>query len=246
MKTRASRPVNFPGGLWLHLTLLVSVLLVSASAETPPARQSELPPALAPYAALGSSFAQTAHLTELGWNDAQIAAFLQGMDAAFHGQGYPLDDSARRLATEIARKVQENATRKPVSQATDGNVPAAYWQEMRKRHALQMSATGLAYKISPGLSGVRPRPGDTVVISLVALAADGVTQIPTLTFKQVRYRMAELLPGLREALQMMTVEGQAHLILPPALSFGGGAWPTGVERDMPLHFVVTLHEVINP
>ena len=45
---------------------------------------------------------------------------------------------------------------------------------------------------------------------------------------------------------MMTVESHAVFVLPPALSFGQGPWPDGVERGTPLVFQITLHEVKSP
>jgi hypothetical protein len=43
---------------------------------------------------------------------------------------------------------------------------------------------------------------------------------------------------------MMTRDSRAVFVLPPALSFGDGDWPPGVERGSPIVYQVTLHDVI--
>ena len=82
-----------------------------------------------------------------------------------------------------------------------------------------------------------------MVVSYVAYAADGTTRLPQLSSDHVRVKLAGLLPGFMEGLQMMTVESKAVLVMPPALSFGENEWPRGVDRGLPLIFYITLHEV---
>ena len=227
--------------------LLVWCALAGAgagAAEPAPAAPPAYPPTV--YAALGSSFAQGNHLDELGWTDAQVAAFLDGMRAAFQGKALAFDEAARRASGEIAQRVQDLEAHKLQQTAAALAQPgrlAQYMKEMRKRFGLQLSDSGLGYNIQSGGSGVRPRPGETVVISYVAYAADGTTRLPQLSSDHVRVKLAGLLPGFMEGLQMMTVESKAVLVLPPALSFGDNEWPRGVDRGLPLIFYLTLHEV---
>jgi FKBP-type peptidyl-prolyl cis-trans isomerase len=201
------------------------------------------------FAAIGSSFAQSSHLPELGWDETQIAAFIDGVNAALHGKSYAFDDTARAVSAEMGRRLHELEMRKKQLAVEAFAQPGRleqYMKEMRKRHSMQQSDSGLLYSILPGPSGgggVRPRPGDTVVVSCVATAADGTTKLPQLSSDHVRVKMTDLLPGFMEGLQMMSVESQARFILPPALSFGTHEWPEGVDQGTPLLFSVTLHEV---
>lgn len=82
-------------------------------------------------------------------------------------------------------------------------------------------------------------------MTAVAFAADGTTKLPPLSFERAHMDLAATLPGFTEGLQMMTPDSRAMLVLPPALSFGEGTWPAGVERGTPLVFQVTLHEVLS-
>ena len=205
------------------------------------------PVPLAAIAAVGSAVAQSSQLTELGWDDAQIQAFVDGVRVAFQGKPYPMDEAARQASGEMTRQLQEIKKRKSRQLADSFTQPgrmAQYMKEMRKRYSMQISDTGLAYNIQAGRAGVRPRPGDTVVVSCIATAADTTTKLPQLSNDHVRVKLSDLLPGFMEGLQMMSVDGQARFILPPELSFGEGQWPEGVDRGTPLLFLVTLHEVI--
>ena len=83
------------------------------------------------------------------------------------------------------------------------------------------------------------------MLSYTVLAADG-SKLPRLEADHVRVKVSDLLPGLREGVQMMTIGSQVLLLLPPALSFGDGPWPEGVAPGMPLAFNATLHDVSSP
>lgn len=158
-----------------------------------------------------------------------------------------MDDESRQLAAEMGRRMGEIAARER-QQAAGPSDPKArlarYFKDMGRRLSLQVSDSGLGYNVQPGGNGIRPRPGDTIVFTCNATAADGATKLPQLSSERIRVKMEGMLPGLMEGLQMMTGGSHAVFVLPPSLSFGQGPWPDGVERGSPLVFWITLHEVI--
>src|SRR4051812_36338532 len=103
----------------LRLSLFPISLLVAVSiagAQTAPgsaavAKNGTSQPAtnypLSAYSAIGSAFAEGNHLTELGWTNEQVAAFVDGIRAAFQGKSYPFDDVASQASAEMGRRVQE-------------------------------------------------------------------------------------------------------------------------------------------
>ena len=218
-------------------------------AFTLPGQGPPVPPAypLAAFSALGCSLSQAGRLAELGWNEEQISAFVEGVRGALHGKTVPFDEASRRLQQEIGRQVAEIQAREKrqivEAFAQPGRVEQ-YMKEARKRYGLQASDSGLEFSIQGGRPGIRPGPADTVVVSCIATAADGATRLPQLSSGRVRVKVADLLPGFMEGIQMMSVDSRAMFILPPALSFGAGEWPQGVDRGTPLIFFVTLHEVL--
>lgn len=243
---------TFPGPKFVLGVLLLLLAGVRANGQAAGTSPSEAAPTTLPltaFAALGSSFAQTNKLGELGWTEEQKAAFLEGVNAALHGKAYAMDEAARLVSNEMARRVHELEARRKQQATEEFAKPgrlAQYMKEMRKRHGLQVSDSGLAYSIEAGRAGPRPRPGDTVVVTCVATAADGTTNLPQLSNDHVRVKMENLLPGFMEGLQMMMVGSRGRFLLPPALSFGDNEWPPGVDRGTPLLFLVTLHEIVTP
>ena len=229
--------------------------LVLAAASAPgaePGPAAALPPdlPLAAFSAVGSAFAQGSQLPELGWSEAQINAFTEGVRAALHGKSYPFDETARLVSNEMGRRIHElNERAKLPSVAAAAPSATGFDQTLkqaRKSLGLQKTDSGLYYRVNPGLGGTRPRPVDTVVFSCTTTTADGKTTVAELSFTRARLKMTDLIPGLREGLQMMTVDSNAVFVLPPALSLGSGDWPAGVARDTPLFLAVTLHEVSDP
>jgi FKBP-type peptidyl-prolyl cis-trans isomerase len=203
---------------------------------------------LSAYAAFGSSMGVGGHFSELGWTEDQFNAYIEGMRSAFKNTPYPVGDAARALSADVGRRIAEiESTAKAGSPAQEPFDPAAlvpYMREACKRYHLQLSDSGLGYNVSAGTNGIRPRPADTVVISCAATALDGATKLPQLSSSQIRAQLADMMPGFREGLQMMTVGSHALFVFPPALSFGHGEWPDGVQPGSPLIFEVTLLNVV--
>ena len=198
---------------------------------------------LSAYSAFGSSLAHSAHLAELGWSDAELSAFLEGVRAAVQGRPYPQDDTSKKLAVEMGRRIADATALS--AQQTSGTLDpkarlARYFKGMRRRLGLQISDSGLGYNVQVGRNGIRPRPGDTIEFSCVATTADGHTRIPELCTERTRVRMEGMMPGLMEGMQMMVVGSTAVFVLPPSLSFGEGDWPAGVERGSPLVYYISL------
>jgi FKBP-type peptidyl-prolyl cis-trans isomerase FklB len=228
-----------------------AVSAVQASPELPAADRKAAAPAasrleypLSAYSALGSSLEQTGHFGELGWNEAQFNAFLEGLRSAYQGKAFPMDESAQRLAAEVGRRISEISARdRPQADWTQKAQMEAYFKDMERRLSLQVSASGLAYNVQPGKNGIRPRPGDTITVTVHATAADGTTKLPQLSVERMSVKMEGMMPGLMEGLQMMTVGAEAVFVIPPSLSFGDKPWPEGVQRGSPLVYWVTLHDV---
>lgn len=196
------------------------------------------------YASLGSSFAQNSKLAQLGWTDAQMDAFIEGLRATFHGRPLPFTAEAAQLQEAVGQRVQELIASESRAFFTDPARLEMYMKERVKQYRLQRSDSGLAFGLMAQRGGSRPGPEDTVVISLTAVAADAQTEIPGLKIENRRMHVSDLLPGLAEGVQMMAAGSTGMFVVPPALSYGDGAWPDGVERGTPIIFTVKLHEVV--
>jgi FKBP-type peptidyl-prolyl cis-trans isomerase len=226
-----------------RLSAEVSARISDIDAGKPGKVQGTYP--LSAFTAFGASIELGGHFGELSWSDEQFEALVEGMRSAFRNKPYEVDDSARQLADMMARKISQldSSAEQRVAPAFEQGRLVPFMKEAAKKYHLQMSDTGLGYNITAGRNGIRPRPGDTVVVSCRAVAYDGTTQLPQLSSDRVRSPLDQMFPGFREGLQMMTPDSHAIFVLPPALSFGHGQWPEGVQPGSPLIFEVTLMEV---
>ncbi len=202
------------------------------------------------FAAVGSSLAQDNRLSQLGWSEAQVEAFIAGIRAAFKGEPAPMTPEGQALLQHIGERVAE-LEREEIRQRYGAEAFARpgylneYLRDIQKRFDLQAGDSGLLYGIKTSGQGARPEPEDTVVLSFKVNAADMQTEIPSLGGQRMRLRVKDVVPGLSEGLQMMGAGSSAMLVLPPALSFGSGEWPAGIERGTPLIFTVVLHEIVS-
>ena len=213
-------------------------------AEPPP-----LSPELRPFAAVGAALAEQMRLGEQGWTDAQVESFLNGMRTAVAGRPVEMDHAAHQLLGSMRRNIDQrggaaggSATRRDGvgrSGDTGNEVPAAYASFGADE------SEGLVVRVIERGAGPRPRPEDTVVISLAAkVAADG-RDLPRVALDHARVRVTDLLPGLAQGVQMMALGGSAMLVVPPPLSFGDDdrKWPTGVAPGSVLVFKLELHDI---
>jgi FKBP-type peptidyl-prolyl cis-trans isomerase len=218
----------------------------AGGAPPSPAEAGKAAP-LSAYSAIGSILDLGMHCGELGWNEAQIGACLDGMRSALEGNAIESDGKDRLLWSNIVRQIGDLEARQklqtPKSFDEAGRLEV-YMKRVRDRLGLQLANSGLAYRVEGGRGGVRPRPGDTVVFTCVAMASNGQAKLSQMSGERIRMQVDSLLPGLMEGLQMMTIDGTGVFILPPKLSFGDKPWPVGVQRDTPIILTVTLYDVI--
>lgn len=231
-----------PARYWRSLALLalagnaVLALLLWRAGNPPPA--AALPPALQSYGALGSFMAENNGMAKLGWSEAQFAAFQRGFRASYEGRGLPLDAEARQLRDETSAKLAAL-----VGPAADP--VAAYFQQLREKEGAIRTTSGLHYRITEAGSGPVARADDTVILSFAARLPDGRT-VPPLTRERARMKVRDLLPGLAESVQLLSVGGKALVFVPPELAFPPAEWPAQLPANTPIGFFLELHDIVTP
>ncbi len=191
---------------------------------------------LAPYASLGSFVAENNRIPDLKWTEAQFHAFQNGLRASYEGRGYAMDDDAKKLRDDISARVQRLL-------AVDRPDPVQqYFKNLREQENVQQTPTGLHYRMTDIGTGRKPELNSNILLSYSAKLPSGEA-LPALSRIRVRANLADLLPGLREGLQLFQVGGKGLVYVPGSLSFGDGDWPADVPRGAPIVFFVELHEV---
>lgn len=238
---------------------LLSGLLVLAAFTRGTAQPAPPPPPLLPslgaapafpletYADLGFVFGDNGKFGQLGWTAEQFEAFVNGLRDSFHGKAHHVDTRVQALHAEVGRRLEQVAREAREQTRNFFKDPAKlrqYMKEACKAYNMELSDSGLGFAVRAQSGSVRPEPGDTVVISCRVRAADGKTEFPQLSLDHHSVKIADLLPGPAEGVQMLTVGSTAMLIVPPALSYGDGAWPEGVAPGMPLFYLISLEQVV--
>lgn len=230
-----------------RLLPLLLLLAGSVRAANPPAAGAPREFPLRAYTDIGFVFGDNGKFSKLGWTSEQFEAFIAGVRESYEGKAYVFDPASQALNEEISRRLQQIA--KEESQAFNRSLqePAeleAYMKEVCRTMRLARSDSGLAYGVQGLSSTPRPEPGDTVVVTWSVRAADVKSDIELLNVSKATFKVAQLLPGLAEGVQMMTAGSAAMLVLPPDLSYGSSEWPPGVEKGTPLVYLVKLEQVI--
>ena len=210
-----------------------SATVSAAPAPSAAARPREL----APYAALGSFMAENNRVPDLGWTEAQFAAFLDGFRASYEGRGLPFDDDAKRLSADISRRVQAMLAKERPDPMEE------YFRTLREKEGVLRTASGLHYRVTEPGAGPNARATDTVVMSFAARLPDGQALAP-LSRARVRSAVRDLLPGLAEGVQLLNVGGKALIYVPPSLGFADSDWPAQLPKGTPLVFFIELHEIV--
>jgi len=234
----ASIAVNFALAIWAgslarHAEAPATAPAPAPVTVAPTTRAREL----APYAALGSYMAENNRVADLGWTPEQFAAFQEGFRASYEGRGLPLDDDAKRLRDEISKRVQSMLA------ADQPNPIDDYFRQLRDKEGVAKTASGLHYRVTEQAEGPKPVATDTVVISFAAKLPDG-TALPGISRARTRVAVRDLLPGLAEGVQLLSVGGKALVYVPPTLSFNADNWPAEVPRGAPVVFFLELHEIV--
>lgn len=205
--------------------------------STPVASAPATVVARGPYAALGSYMAENNRIPDLGWTEEQFTEFLAGFRSSYEGRGVPLDDDAKQLRDEISQRVQKMLAAEQPDPAEE------YFRMLREKEGVQRTASGLHYRVTEeGYGGPHPTAADTVVISFAGRLPDG-TELRNFSRARVRMAVRDLLPGLAEGVQLLSVGGKALVYVPPSLAFPAQQWPADIPRGVPLAFFVELHEI---
>lgn len=156
-------------------------------------------------------------LGELELSAAELDTFLQGIRRAAAGQESPHDlEQIGEAMEKFLQQKQEVFTEKLRQQTLRESI--AFLARVKARPGVVSRPSGLAYEILSEGEGEKPAADATVRVSYVGTLTDGTVFDESEGVEEVK--MAELLPGMAEALQQVKVGSKIRLYLPPHLAFG--------------------------
>jgi len=155
--------------------------------------------------------------------DVDLDLVARGMKDALSGGKYLLSDEEIRIAIERYRVASRKRQAAVVAQAAIDNrrEGEAFLAANKTADGVVVLASGLQYKILKAGDGKKPSDADTVRLKYRGTLVNG-TEIDNSdrAKKPQAYRVADTIPGWREALNLMPAGSSWRLFIPPALAYG--------------------------
>ena len=175
-----------------------------------------------------------------GVDELSYAAFMKGMQEVFDGKEVMLDDSQRQ--NKIRTYLQELSQKRNQKNLEAGK---KFLEENKGEEGVEVTESGLQYKVIEAGSGISPDANDTVKVHYVGKTIDGeVFDSSRERGKPAEFTVNRVIAGWTEGLQMMKEGAKYKLFIPTDLAYGTRVRPGGeIEPNEALIFDVELLEV---
>ena len=174
-----------------------------------------------------------------------LELLLEGLRASVEGTETRFSDSVSQmlLATfqmEMNRVAGERTAREGSENMEKGN---AFLAENRGKEGVQVTESGLQYKVLEAGSGESPDQDDIVSVEYKGTLIDGTEFDASQPGNPVTFPVNGVIPGWTEALQMMKPGAHWQLFIPSELAYGPNGSPGRIAPNSVLIFDVKLISV---
>lgn len=229
---------------YYSIVLLLGVAACTTSAQEAPPRPAAEPPKMdeAKFAqvvsyALGRSIADDCKMAgvKLDLRAMQTGISEVQSDKQTQFQPEQLDRVMRQFAMRIQRQISAN------NLARGREFLAAN----AKKDGVETTKSGLQYKVLQEGDGPTPKPEDLVICHYRGMFVDGqVFESSYESGQPAQFPANQVIPGWREALQMMKVGDKYQLFVPTNLAYGEGG-NVGIGPNEALVFELELLQVVD-
>ncbi len=189
---------------------------------------------------LGQSIQQDVH-------NLDVDAFTQAIQDVFAGGELAMSDE--EMAETLTQFQQEAmAARQAESdQRAENNLTEseAFLAANAEMEGVEVTASGLQYRVLESGEGASPGPGDSVRVHYEGTLIDGTVFDSSLERGEpVSFRVDQVIDGWQEALQLMSVGDSWEIVIPAELAYGAqGQGPIGPHETLIFH--VELLDVVD-
>lgn len=189
--------------------------------------------------ALGADVAKSLQ-SRNGVDELNYSAFIKGMQEVFEGEEVMMDDSQRR--NKIRTYLQQLSQKRNQENLEKGQ---EFLEENKNKEGVQVTESGLQYRVIEEGSGITPDANDTVKVHYTGKTIDGeVFDSSKERGKPAEFPVNRVIKGWTEGLQMMKEGAQYKFFIPTDLAYGTQVRPGGeIEPNEALIFDVELLEV---
>lgn len=212
-------------------------------AAEPAAPSFDTPEAKVSYG-LGISYA--AQITGSGFA-IDMGGFNAGVADGVAGNDPQVTEEELRTAQQAVMEVLQETQRAKAEQAGGKNAAAAtaYLEENAKKEGVQVTKSGLQYRVLTEAEGAKPAATDMVSVHYRGTLINGDEFDSSHKRGQpAEFRLNQVIPGWTEGLQLMSVGSKYELVIPPALGYGAGG-NSAIEPNSLLIFEVELLAIVD-
>jgi FKBP-type peptidyl-prolyl cis-trans isomerase FklB len=175
--------------------------------------------------------------------DAQL--FLRGMQDGIAGQKtlIPEREMRRVLAGFQSQVRQTMAANRKAASETNRKKAADFLAANKGAEGVVVLPSGLQYRVVKAGSGRKPTDPDTVLVEYRGTLLDGTEFDGTEAGKPATLRVAQTIPGWKEALKLMPVGSKWQIVLPPVLAYGERGVGTDIGPNELLKFDLELVDI---
>jgi FKBP-type peptidyl-prolyl cis-trans isomerase len=168
--------------------------------------------------------------------DLDVELFAQGLKDAYGGKPARLTDQQIQEALQAYQ--QESNARK----TKEGE---SFLAENKKKPGVVTTTSGLQYKVLKEGTGKTPKATDTVTVNYEGRLIDNrVFDTSAKTGQPARFQVGGVIPGFKEALQLMKAGAKWEVYIPANLAYGAAPPPGSlISPNAPLIFNLELLEV---
>jgi FKBP-type peptidyl-prolyl cis-trans isomerase FklB len=169
---------------------------------------------------LGYQFGQSLKVQGL---DVNLDAYISGIKDFLDGKQPAMTQEEIQATISELQKRLMTAREKELKEVAERNLgpSQAFLEANKKKEGIKVLPSGLQYKVLTEGSGKTPQATDTVTLHDIGTLING-TEFDN-SYKQGRpltFPVNGVIPGLREALQLMKEGSKWQIFIPPALAYG--------------------------
>lgn len=166
---------------------------------------------------------------QLGFNDEEMAAFIEGLKA--YQSGKPFPENAAEIGPKMQAFLEQRAAKLMDEQLAKTNKENdEFWAKLAENKNVKIEPSGLGYEIIKQGEGL-PKESSIVEVDYVGTLINGTEfDSSKKAGKPAKFPLAQVIPGFREGLQKIGKGGKIRLYIPAKLGYGNqavGAIPAG-------------------
>ena len=186
--------------------------------------------------------AQTARTLKKDNVEIDAAMLIRGLKDGLGGDKLLLSESdLRAVMSDVQQELHKNMVLNRRAQGEKNKEEGTrYLAANGKKAGVVTTASGLQYQVQKAGKGNTPMLNNSVLVNFRGTLINGLEFDASPEGKNAQWVVAQTIPGLKEAIQLMSVGSKLHLVLPANLAYGDRGSGADIGPNQVLLFDVEL------